>query len=63
MSDHDNKKLKKQNDELRNALSFLAFWVRGSLNCKSHQWDADQREAAEFDVKEADRLLKQTDGG
>lgn len=40
---------KDEANQLRHALS----WVRAALNCKSWEWDSDQRQCAEGDLKDA----------
>ena len=39
--------------QLLAALKAQATWVRAALDCKTWHWDADQREAAEFEYKAA----------
>lgn len=40
-------------DRLRNLVIGLRFWTQGSLQCKSHAWEPDQRAAAQEVVDEA----------
>lgn len=42
---------------LERALSIQTEWVKASLSCKQHEWDGDQREAAESTCAEAISLL------
>ena len=49
--------------DLLEALKHQSDWVRAALNCKSWEWDGDQREVAELELAVAIAAISKATGG
>lgn len=49
--------------DLLEALKWSTFWLEGCLRCEAYVWDADQREAAEENLKASKAAIAKATGG